>query len=73
MMSNKVEYDMDYGFDTNDAVKIQVTCNKCDNKFVVYHLDWTHIVCNKNYCKNIIENNLYNNDDEPMIHQYVEE
>ena len=54
----------------NSTVEIRVICGKCDNKFNVYQLDWTHIQCKD--CQNIIENNLYS-DDEPMLHQYVEE
>ena len=51
-------------------VRIQVFCEHCHHETIVYHLDWTHIQCKD--CQNIIENNLYS-DDEPMLHQYVEE
>ena len=38
-------------------VRVKVFCEHCHHETIVYHLDWTHIVCSN--CDSEIENNLY--------------
>ena len=57
---------------SSSKIEIVVTCGRCNNVFIIQHLNFTHIVCSS--CKNVIDNphsDYY--DDEPTIHQYIEE
>jgi ribosomal protein S27E len=49
-------------FKENEMVRIQVFCEHCHHESIVYHLDWTRLVCSN--CKSEIENNLYEEYDE---------
>lgn len=53
---------MPHTFKENEMVRIQVFCEHCHHESIVYHLDWTRLVCSN--CKSEIENNLYEEYDE---------
>ena len=38
-------------------VRVQVFCEHCHHETIVYHLDWTHVICSN--CNSEVENNLY--------------
>jgi predicted nucleic-acid-binding Zn-ribbon protein len=44
------------------TVEIKVTCDKCETKFEVHHLEWTHVSCLE--CGYAIPNETHINDED---------